>query len=140
MLSLLYLKCIRQECNTYTTMNILPSFKYSPLNCETNDIRLVRLLEENSGHVLSCELQQFPSASRPPYLALSYTWGDPKDTAPISLNDHSLNIARNLLSFLQHSRHRSKSPVTFSEALWLWIDAICIDQSNIPERNLRFPA
>ena len=132
-------------------MNILPSFKYSPLNCETNDIRLVRLLEENSSYVLSCELQHFPSASSPPYLALSYTWGDPKDTVPISLNDRSLNITRNLLSFLQHSRHRSKSPITFSEALWfddeplepdgqwLWIDAICIDQSNIPERNLQVP-
>ncbi|KPM41988.1 hypothetical protein AK830_g4599 [Neonectria ditissima] len=62
------------------------------------------------------------------YDALSYTWGNSTKTDMITVNHNSLGITENLHAALIHLR----SPV---EERRLWIDAICIDQTNIQERN-----
>jgi hypothetical protein len=62
--------------------------------------------------------------------ALSYTWGDPTATSCIVLEGAPFKVTRNLKSALRHLRHQDT-------ARTLWVDAICIDQSNIPERNLQ---
>jgi hypothetical protein len=63
------------------------------------------------------------------YEALSYTWGNPDIASRIILHDDSfLPITSNLESFLRHRREKTE-PTT------LWIDAVCIDQSNLDERE-----
>jgi hypothetical protein len=64
------------------------------------------------------------------YEALSYAWGDANDTRLIWLNGELFSVTNNLATALRNLR-REKKPRN------LWIDAICIDQSNIPERNLQ---
>jgi hypothetical protein len=62
------------------------------------------------------------------YEALSYTWGDPNDKQEIRLQNSPFPVTKNLHAALVHLR-LSYSPRT------LWIDAICINQADIEERN-----
>ncbi|KAL7627071.1 hypothetical protein AAE478_003847 [Parahypoxylon ruwenzoriense] len=74
----------------------------------------------------------------PEYEALSYTWGTMDNPQIVRLQadehssvDHSiLEIQQNLATALRHLRYPDKSRV-------LWIDAICINQKDIPERNVQ---
>ena len=64
----------------------------------------------------------------PPYEALSYTWGLGEPRNHLWLGPHCLPIRPNLDAALQALRGPT-------HARWLWIDAICIDQSNLDERT-----
>lgn len=92
-------------------------------------LRLVIL--EPSQHMESpirCQLIHANLAGDPEYEALSYVWGDPMDKVAISLQNTETSVTRNLWNALCRLRLADK-PRT------LWVDAICIDQSNIEERN-----
>ncbi|EEH38592.1 HET domain-containing protein [Paracoccidioides lutzii Pb01] len=67
-------------------------------------------------------------ASIPPYEALSYVWGSGSAQTPIYINDCPIVIKPNLDAAL-----RSLRPPT--QARLLWVDALCIDQSNADERS-----
>jgi hypothetical protein len=63
------------------------------------------------------------------YHALSYTWGEPQFPQSLHvLPAGVINITENLHSALQALRKPDRTLV-------LWVDAVCIDQANIPERN-----
>jgi len=74
------------------------------------------------------------------YEALSYVWGSPMqrlETVHVEANDRSANciqtgrtlqIRLNLWQALQHLRFQSRPRV-------LWVDALCINQDDIQERN-----
>ncbi|KAK3368039.1 heterokaryon incompatibility protein-domain-containing protein [Podospora didyma] len=64
------------------------------------------------------------------YRALSYAWGDPDITAPITVNDCLHHVTLNLQSALRHLRHDSVSVV-------LWVDAVCINQSHSGEKGIQ---
>ncbi|KAF2758401.1 HET-domain-containing protein [Pseudovirgaria hyperparasitica] len=67
--------------------------------------------------------------SHPPeYEALSYAWGDAKDVEWITCQDRELKVTRSLYNALRHLRLQDKSRM-------LWADAICINQSDVPERS-----
>jgi len=79
-----------------------------------------------------------------PYEALSYTWGARAGTLPITCFDLSsdknggegrrgvLLVTPNCDAALRHLRLRLRSRV-------LWIDAICIDQQSVREKNEQVP-
>ena len=62
------------------------------------------------------------------YEALSYVWGDGSEKTPIQINGSTLEVGTNLRLALFNLREPNK-PRT------LWIDAICINQDDISERN-----
>jgi len=69
----------------------------------------------------------------PPFEALSYTWGSPASRKSILIEEpggtHSrLSVTKNLATALAHLRYPDESRV-------FWIDAICINQQDISERN-----
>jgi hypothetical protein len=68
----------------------------------------------------------------PNFEALSYTWGKarppPATEQNIVLNSQIFPVFENLFAALQRLRHLSKARV-------LWIDAICINQKDIQERQ-----
>ena len=100
---------------------------YEPLSTDCCEIRLLRLLPCN-GNTLSCILEVTSLDPGPAYEALSYTWGDPFDIVQISLNGRPFLISRNLhraLQGIQCGRHNRL----------LWVDAICINQMDVQERN-----
>ncbi|KAJ4855732.1 heterokaryon incompatibility protein (HET) domain-containing protein [Trichoderma breve] len=64
----------------------------------------------------------------PSFEALSYCWGDATDKLLIFCNGVPFPVTKNLESALRHLRQTEDERT-------LWIDAICINQDNIPERN-----
>jgi hypothetical protein len=65
-----------------------------------------------------------------PYLALSYTWGDPQDTVPIHVEGREVLVRRNLHDALIAIR---AEPQTSSFPVWA--DGVCINQCDTEERN-----
>jgi hypothetical protein len=105
-------------------------FIYVPLSCQGDDnlIRLIELLPGEDSEQINCNLKSFPLGRTPDYIALSYCWGDPKSTVTILCNSQALEIGTNLHSALVHMRDNNRE-------LWFWADAICIDQTNVGEKN-----
>ena len=62
------------------------------------------------------------------YDALSYVWGSPTGDREIICDGQTLMVTDNCLTALRYLRPKKK-------ARTLWVDAICIDQSSINERN-----
>lgn len=121
-------------------------------------LRLLTLKAGGFFDLLEGDLIPMAFSAKPKYLALSYTWGDPtpehsnlpatlrreatvsggdpRGEGPITcqkegvltLNGHDVPITHNLalaLRFLRSADH----PLT------LWVDAVCINQADIDERN-----
>ncbi|KAL3291763.1 HET-domain-containing protein [Colletotrichum asianum] len=101
---------------------------YSPLGAD--QVRLIQLHSYNDklGMVectMTCE-----NLGRSEFLALSYTWDDSTDIRMIVVNDKQFEVTANLEGFLRTFAN-GYFEATHSK---LWIDAICIDQSDISER------
>jgi hypothetical protein len=105
-----------------------PPFQYSPL--DTNVPGYFRLVELHAGQLgsdVKCSLIH-GSWVDATYEALSYVWGESIFSKDIQLSGHSFNVTENLHSALNYLRYSDRSRV-------LWIDAICTNQTEIPERN-----
>ncbi|KAF2845081.1 HET-domain-containing protein [Plenodomus tracheiphilus IPT5] len=75
-----------------------------------------------------------------PYIALSYVWGNERDAKYIVyINDEAHAVSSNLYHFICYFRS-FPGPARGNQALW--IDQLCIDQSNRDERSetVRFMA
>ena len=101
-------------------------YEYPGLDTTQKQIRLLRLRHRaRHGHLPQYELHTFDLKTAPNYIALSYTWGKEPPTLPIRVNRKKLYIRPNLHAFLEGVAMRQ----------YIWIDQICIDQSNPAERN-----
>jgi len=95
-------------------------------------IRLLTLLpSEDAAAQIRCVLHTSDDvAGGEPYRAISYAWGDPATTKPISVNDVKIHITVNLECALRYIRHASEPAV-------LWADAICINQTDDDEKSIQ---
>jgi hypothetical protein len=104
-------------------------YRYTPLQ-HSRQFRLLRL--QPGDEAASTQITIFPVSldELPTYEALSYTWGNPSQKAKICCNEDgcAIEITQNCEAALRRLREKDKDRL-------LWIDAICIDQSNIGERN-----
>lgn len=110
---------------------------YSPLDQQRLEIRLLTILpgQQNDPlvctlHVVSLEdIERFRDSNPAAFCfdALSYVWGDPNPSRFITVNGEKVSVGENLETALQYLRNIQGSPI--------WIDALCIDQSDIAERN-----
>ncbi|KAF2132034.1 HET-domain-containing protein [Dothidotthia symphoricarpi CBS 119687] len=66
------------------------------------------------------------------YTALSYTWGAPVFDQTIHLRHGNLKITSSLASALHHLR-------TTEHSVFLWIDQICINQTDRQEKEQQIP-
>lgn len=99
--------------------------KYLPLS--PGMIRLIRVNRELSPDgLIQCNLEH--STVDDEYRCLSYVWGPPGGEKQININGQIARVRSNLHDFLNIAR--AKYPF-----LPLWIDALCIDQENVIERN-----
>lgn len=112
-------------------------FVYSPLHNPTKETRLLVLKSKyqsecgSYGYNIECSLRLIPLylLSITNYEALSYTWGSPEDgVREIRLGGKPFDVRINLWWALDHLRYPDQPRI-------LWIDALCIDQSNDIERN-----
>jgi hypothetical protein len=105
------------------------SYVYKPLDDATQTIRLIRLQPASRfASDVHCDIYHVSLETNPDYEALSYAWGDAKVTEHIFLQDCLFHATVNLVSALRHLRRAD-------QARTLWVDAICIDQSNVQERG-----
>jgi hypothetical protein len=105
-------------------------FTYAPLPEGGDTFRLLRILP--SLHIESqirCEL--FVASIKKyenKHIAGSYVWGRPEPSCSILLNGTPFTVRQNLWHFLRACRSKFKTRL-------MWIDAICINQSDIQERS-----
>ncbi|KIW08089.1 hypothetical protein, variant 2 [Verruconis gallopava] len=112
-----------------------PRFEFPELSSEGSYIRLIKPLPVNQGgensHEIRFEMIVADLDMRPVYKAVSYTWGPPTPVGHVTINNQRIQIRENLFILLRmlSTTHKSEAECP------LWIDQICIDQSNVLERN-----
>jgi Heterokaryon incompatibility protein (HET) len=118
---------------------------YSLLNPERREIRLVTLklipnvdTDENSGPI-ECELSVVSLNDNPDFLPISYAWGDPTPTSSIHLNGQTFLVASNLYAALCYLRVYLSGLAQINADCPLWIDAICINQTDSTEKSSQVP-
>lgn len=103
---------------------------YERLNYQRGQIRLFELQPSPEGETIRGSFVYTTLRSCPEYTALSYAWGDITKYGTIKISDRKeLSISENLWRFLDTQRRSIAEPRLF------WIDAVCIDQDNVLERN-----
>ncbi|KAK5091835.1 hypothetical protein LTR70_006365 [Exophiala xenobiotica] len=135
-------------------------FHHHPLKLNRPSLRLIRILPLEPDGTVICEVltSELPTN----YVALSYCWGSEDELKTIMLVHSTSNrtgllkVRKNLHDFLKtaaglciklpHPDFEPVPPESQSAHLpglmapgkpqpWFWVDAICIDQLNIAERN-----
>ncbi|SCO80526.1 related to heterokaryon incompatibility protein [Fusarium oxysporum] len=102
-------------------------FQYEPFDLESAGFRLV-LLEKGVQSQLRCQLWQAYLNDIIPYESLSYSWGSQSTPHEIIVDEKILSITESLHEALWHLRKPDEDRM-------LWVDALCIDQTNIKERG-----
>lgn len=105
-------------------------YTYKALDLQA--IRLLKLLPGSEDDIIQCHIESFPlpEAERRGYEAVSYTWGFTGNHATIELEGCPISIQANLGAFLKVLRLQHASR-------YLWVDAVCIDQANVLEKNVQ---
>lgn len=110
----------------------LPDYTYRSLQRDFS-IRLIELhsaTEKDAG--LTCSIfhvDLFDDKDiHPPYAALSYAWGSEKKPHMLVCGSTKLPITESLDSALRAVRKPTWN-------ILMWVDAVCIDQNNVHERN-----
>ncbi|KAG7075390.1 HET domain-containing protein [Colletotrichum scovillei] len=105
------------------------AFQYQPLDEGIDCTRFLRINPASDDmDLISCDLVHIAFGARPTYDALSYRWGEEAVTQSIALNGRPFSVGKNLHDALFYLRNQG-------EVGLLWVDAICINQLNIQERN-----
>ncbi|KAI9774770.1 MAG: hypothetical protein M1839_001637 [Geoglossum umbratile] len=139
-------------------------YKYHPLDRTKREIRLVRikdfvrvtaftrdpiasdLYERDDVYrtmiekdfPIQCSIEHAFLDDKPPYVALSYTWGNSTNKKPIHVTNENgtvttLQVTQNVYAALRHIRP-DLLPDVENDTL-LWIDAICINQTDDDEKS-----
>jgi hypothetical protein len=102
-------------------------FQYRPLRSPT-EIRIVNLRRGSGADPVECVLLHKELHERP-YQALSYEWGLPSDDDPIiTVDGFPARVRTNLHEALMSVRLPA-------EDVYMWIDALCINQRDPHERG-----
>ncbi|KAK5707568.1 hypothetical protein LTR97_000105 [Elasticomyces elasticus] len=111
------------------------NFLYQPLDIQQKQIRTLEVLPGWPGSPIRCRLSivSLITDPRPQYDALSYTWGAATKarfiTVEVAGAVHQVGTTDNLYEALQSMRARIAR-------IWtVWVDALCIDQSNDAENG-----
>jgi Heterokaryon incompatibility protein (HET) len=129
-------------------------YHYSPLPSKTS-IRLLQLQSSENGSTISCSMSIIDALENSPsYDALSYTWGNPQspfsrsydepnvtynsNTIPIMCNGRRIVVTPNLrdaLQMLLETQTPGTDQIYSNRHDYIWVDALCINQADIAERN-----
>lgn len=107
-------------------------YRYTPLSGP----RLIRVivLEKLSGHKphqdVRCRMEEIHLDAGEPFTALSYAWDSHKGAADIICDGRIIKVSKNCVAALR--RFQNTSAVER-----LWVDAICINQSDTAEKKIQ---
>ena len=91
-------------------------------------VRLLNLHPSHSQDPLTGDLHTVSLADAPSYEAISYVWGEQTRCAKMTCNKQSIGLTQSLDYSLRRVRRGSHRRT-------LWVDQICINQANPPERS-----
>jgi hypothetical protein len=108
-------------------------FEHAPLNLQSASIRVIQICPAREpSEQIRCDIRLTSTDAE--YVCLSYVWGEAWESAApskwILLNGQRQKVRLNLWDFLMAARDLPEL-----RACWIWIDALCIDQSNTLERQ-----
>ncbi|CAJ2510846.1 Uu.00g064710.m01.CDS01 [Anthostomella pinea] len=108
-----------------------PQSFHKPLAPSKEEFRILHLLPSaDLDATIQGVMEHVSFNHHPPYEAVSYTWGDPRNTSTITIDGLEFSVTSNLVVLLRHLRKPNVSRA-------LWVDALCIDQQNSHERSLQ---
>jgi hypothetical protein len=116
------------EDNGHVELDSAPllSFQYQALELDKQVFRLIQVRPQKPDSPIEIDLWHSNISTK--YRCLSYMWGDQTEKYDILLNGRAFRVTKNLYEFLDFATQEYIGEP-------LWIDAICIDQDNIPERG-----
>ena len=109
---------------------------YQPLDKANREIRLLEVDQHSDSKIFRCRLTHTSLGDTPPYVALSYTWQnpthedddlDPPTKEAIEVNGSHLSIPIGLYTSLSYLKGWGSQ--------LLWIDAVCVNQEDLRERE-----
>ncbi|KAH7079843.1 heterokaryon incompatibility protein-domain-containing protein [Paraphoma chrysanthemicola] len=107
---------------------------YRRLDPELSFIRLIRIHRTDESSPIVLSIRHASLDDNEPFNALSYAWGDESPLHDIVIHDDDrstyISIRQNLYDFLLTARNSEKD----WSLEWIWIDQICINQSDHEER------
>ncbi|KAH6683053.1 heterokaryon incompatibility protein-domain-containing protein [Halenospora varia] len=104
---------------------------HSPFESPSCQIRLLVINHGQRSEQIVCSLINVDlGSSSPKFEALSYTWGSNNSMSHIILNDSPFLVTPNLYGALKYMRLENTDRL-------VWVDALCIDQSNNDERGIQ---
>jgi len=102
---------------------------YNGLDPSNDEIRLLSLQPaRRRGAPVTCSLTTVSLKDSPTYEALSYVWGDPTPVKSLLVDGQTLGVPYSTWEVLQELRYTCKCRT-------VWIDAVCINQSDVEERT-----
>lgn len=102
---------------------------YSALDPSKREIRLLHRSKDNDNNY---RLSVFSFDNAPPFFALSYVWGSSDDRRHGVVKGVSVPVTTNLAAALAQVW-------SATDCEYLWADALCINQSDTPEKNHQVP-
>ncbi|KAF6824253.1 hypothetical protein CPLU01_10938 [Colletotrichum plurivorum] len=115
----------------YRYFRIVPAFRYQPLKKGHTSIRVLRLRAQppDAGYLIQCDLIHVSLDSPPRYRTVSHRWGWPgEEPRTIMVNGAQFPVSQSIYDLLENLRSSRRSYL-------LWIDSVCIDQSNAREKS-----
>ena len=103
-------------------------FAYVPLDMVADEIRVLVIPGGSPSDLISTHIAHCPIRCEVTFFALSYTWGESQPLSEVVINGQRKLVRKNLELALQ----ALGSPDSIAV---LWIDAVCINQEDILERN-----
>lgn len=113
---------------------MLKAYSYISVDPGDKSIRFLTLFPGQFSAPIegTVEVKVLSDKSHVDFEALSYTWGSPDEAVDIFLREgesyFTLSATKNLAEALPYLRYKDKARL-------LWIDAICVNQKDIPDRN-----
>lgn len=137
-------------------LSTVPEFRYESLATQTS-IRVLRLeathdtaADANSNLGIKLRVEEVNLDDNPEFNALSYVWGDHR--APLGqdyssnrarrafdilCNGHRISVTYNLFCFLRRLSTATQGALDEIRGMPLWIDQLCINQSDSAERAVQ---
>ncbi|MCJ1390769.1 hypothetical protein MMC18_003630 [Xylographa bjoerkii] len=104
-------------------------YEYEPL-AQHDSFRLLKLMPASTyeGELLECDLVQSHPSEGPSYDVLSYGWG-------VYLVTQGIRVAGRVFWITSHLESALRSSLEEDRPRYLWVDAICVNQTDIEERH-----
>ncbi|KAL6886798.1 hypothetical protein GGI43DRAFT_418392 [Trichoderma evansii] len=113
----------------------MPSAIYQKLDSSLHEIRLLSPVSLENG--TTWKLTRFALETSPPFTALSYLWGNAAEKVDIEVNGQFVPVTSSLALALRHltNHWQQQFPCRRAVDFYLWTDALCINQSDVKERE-----